>query len=139
MNRFVFLLAILFVSSSNGWAQRVIYSSQAINEPYQGPAILTIRPHGYFRSTITIKYADGRSQDVPKDSIWGYEDQRGRLYRYYKHDFYRVANTEGLVRYTILRPTGHGVANYKYFSQDYDSPLRWTRAKARRDSSQISQ
>ncbi len=139
MDRFIFSLAILFAFGSNGWAQRVLYSSQAINQSYQGPAIRTIRPRWYFASNITIKYADGRSQDVPKDSVWGYEDQRGRLYRYYKRDFYRVLNTEGLVRYSILRPTGRGVADYQYFSQDYDSPLRWTKAKARRDSSQVSQ
>lgn len=136
MRRFICLFAILTLGHT-GLAQRVLYTSQDIGQPYQGPAIKAIRPHWYFSSTLTINYKDGHSQDVPRDSIWGYEDRRGRRYRYYKHDFYRVLATDGLVRYSIQRPSGRGVADFRYFSQDYDSPLRWTKAKARRDSTAI--
>jgi hypothetical protein len=133
MSRLIFLLGILTLAH-HCLAQRVLYTSQDISQPYQGPAIRAIRPHWYYSPTLTIKYKDGRSQDVPRDSIWGYEDRRGRRYRYYKGTFYRVLDANGLVRYSIQRPTGRGVANMHYFSQGYDSPLRWTKAKARRES-----
>lgn len=133
MNRIVLLLGMLSLGPA-ALAQRVLYSSQDIDRAYEGPAIRTIRTHWYFSPTITVHYRDGRTQDVPRDSIWGYEDRRGRQYRYYKRDFYRVLNANGLIRYSIMRPTGRGVANMRYFSQDYDSPLRWTKARAGRDS-----
>ena len=137
MNRSLFGLILLIIMAPACLAQRVIYSSQMIQQPYQGPAIKTIRPHLRFSSSITVKYTDGRKELIPKDSIWGYENSRGRLYRYYKREFYRVVAVSDLVRYVITRPNGRGVVNTRYFSHDYDSELYWRKAKARRDSSQV--
>ncbi|AUD05976.1 hypothetical protein [Spirosoma pollinicola] len=136
MNRSLFWLALLIVAAPTCIAQRVIYSSQLISQSYQGPAIKKIRAPGRFSSTITVKYTDGRKQIIPRDSIWGYEDARGRLYRNYKREFYRVTAVSDLVRYVVTRSNGRGVVNTRYFSRDFDSALYWGKAKARRDSSQ---
>ena len=136
MNRSLFWLALLILVAPTCIAQRVIYSSQLISQTYQGPAIKTIHPHRMLSSTISVKYTDGRHQVIPKDSIWGYEDTHGRLYRYYQHEFYRVTAVSDLIRYVVTRPNGRGVVNTRYFSRDYDSALYWGKAKARRDSSQ---
>lgn len=76
MSRLIFLLGALTLALTC-LAQRVLYTSQDISRPYQGSAIRAIRPHWYFSPTLTINYKDGRSQDVPRDRIWGYEDRRG--------------------------------------------------------------
>lgn len=135
MNRSLFWLALLIVAAPTCVAQRVIYSSQMIAQSYQGPAIKKIRSPGRFSSTITVKYTDGRKQVIPRDSLWGYEDARGRLYRYYRHEFYRVTAVSDSVRYVVTRANGRGVVNTRYFSRDFDSALYWRKAKARGDSS----
>ena len=139
MNRSLFVVVLLLAVGPAGLAQRVLYSSQAINQPYQGAAIKRIRPHWLYSPIITVHYADGRQQKVARDSIWGYEDQRGRVYRYYKHTFYLVLGAKDVVTYNSPRPVGRAVVNVRYFSHDYDSPIRMTESKARLDSSQISQ
>lgn len=137
MNRFNCLLGMTLAFAGQGQAQRVLYSSHTINQSGQDAAIKTIRPHWAFSNVITVIYKNGHTERIPKDSIWGYEDRHGRLYRYYKNEFYRVRKVENLVYYTILRPTGQSVANRRLFSKSYDSPLRWTKAKARRDSNYL--
>jgi hypothetical protein len=137
MSRFISLFGIMLALSPIVQAQRVLYSSQSIKQRYHGPLIKAIRPHSVFTQFITIKYADGHSEQIDKDSIWGYEDRHGRIHRYYNKQFYLVRKANDVVYYSIQRPTGQGIANLRYFSQDYDSPLRWTKAKARNDSHQI--
>lgn len=55
MNRCVSLLGVLWVTRSACWALRVHYSSQTIQQTYQGPAIKAIRPNRFFSPAITLK------------------------------------------------------------------------------------
>jgi hypothetical protein len=133
MKRFILVLVIISGLALTGYAQQVLYSSQDIHQSYKGPAIKSIRQNWVFSPAITVRYVDGHTERIPKDSIWGYEDRRGRLYRYYKNEFYKIRKEKDVIYYTIQRPNGEGITNHHYFSQDYDTPLRWTKNKARRD------
>ncbi len=131
----LFTLAVLL--SANVLAQRVLYTSTDLAQPYDGPTLRNVRQHWALSPNITAVYADGHTEKVSRDSIWGYEDRKGRVYRFYRHGFYRLLPTSqktDLVRYRQLRNAGRGVAYVRYFSQTLDSPVRWTKRKAQKDT-----
>ena len=134
MKRISILAVLICALSLPCSGQRVLFSSGDIKQPYGGPAIKKVYRILRFSPNITVKYVDGSVEKVPIKSIWGYQDRRGRYFRIYKGDSYRIRDTTGIIRYSIMLPAGHGVANYSYYSQNLDSRLYWTRSKASRDT-----
>ena len=45
----------------------------------------------------------GAKSKVNKDSVWGLWDNKGQLFRYYHHLFYKVADTTNGITYQINR------------------------------------
>lgn len=137
MIRLLILFAVVGAMHTESLAQRVLYNSQQINQPDTEQGIRNVRPNWALSPTITVVYDDGRKEKVDRKTIWGYEDRRKRVYRYHKNSFYRLINTGDVVRYRQLRTTGRGMASINYFSNNLDSPVRWTKRKARKDMADV--
>lgn len=134
MKKALLLLTVSGLFYSAAFAQRIIYTSRTIQSPSQDAPIKALRFHWIYAPAITVKYIDGQTREVAKDSIWGYEDKLGHIYRYYKPYFYLVGDTDELISYSKPVPVGKGVSTAHYFSHDLDSPIRMTKAKALRDA-----
>ena len=137
MIRLLILIAIVGVLHTESSAQRVLYNSQQLNQPNTKRSIRTIRPNWALSPTITVVYADGHKEKVDRETIWGYEDRKKRVYRYHKNGFYRLMDTGDVIHYRQSRTTGRGMASVNYFSSSLDSPVCWTKRKARKDTADV--
>lgn len=71
-----------------------------------------------FSDHLTVKYADGTEQKVPKKNTWGYRDKRGNEYRYYNKYFYEIDVVDTII---IYRLTGRWTNIF--FSKTLDSEI----------------
>ena len=81
---------------------------------------------------LKVVYENGRKRKVLKDDVWGFQDRRGRLFRVYEGAVYRTIIKDDIVKYQRQKP---GTNEYQWrYSTDLDSPLYWTKRKARRNA-----
>ena len=127
------LLSLLLVLSFGGSsAQRILYTSQDLNRPYDGRPIDAIHPHwlaGGFATKITIVYKDGEKQKISRDSIWGFEDSTHSIYRSYQGELYEMKPKDDLLMYI----SASSRYRFPYYSKTLDGPLYGTKRQARKD------
>lgn len=138
MTRLFILLTIISLFSLEGLAQRVLYSSQDLDQRYVRPVIRDVIPNGIFSSNITVLYQDGRRERIPRRSIWGYEDRKNRVYRYYEGSFLQVVEIGELVKYTHQGIISDGILiENTYFSKTLDSAIHITKHRAAKDVAKL--
>lgn len=49
--------------------------------------------------TIQIRYPDGRTEKVPRASVWGYSNKKGKIYRIYGKAEYEVVTVGDVITY----------------------------------------
>jgi hypothetical protein len=49
---------------------------------------------------LIIKYTDGTKSKIPKDSVWGFRDNKGHLFRIFKGEPYQIMKRNGLIKYS---------------------------------------
>jgi hypothetical protein len=135
MARPFFFGMILCLNCLTSYAQRVLYNSQDLEQPGPTQTIRTIRPGGALSSTITVVYADGHKEKILRKDIWGYEDQKSRVFRYYGKSFFQLRDVGELVRYVVPQLGVDGLlTQYTYFSKTLDSTIHGSKRRARNDS-----
>lgn len=103
------LWIILILISTNGLlAQTIPHSPQIVRlgaNPFatiQTDAVQKVdKNEGGKNVLVWDKF--GAKSKVNKDSIWGLWDNKGQLFRYYHHLFYKVADTTNGITYQINR------------------------------------
>lgn len=104
--------------------QAILYSSRDIGKT-RSAAFEKIRvpEHGRF---VKIRHADGTKSKILKDSLWGYSDNKGRIYRLYKNRSYRVFAREDYIKYSYSNSgglTGLHAGKYMRYSKTLDSKI----------------
>ena len=84
--------------------------------------IRRITPQRYGKY-VRIRYYDGSKQKVFKDSLWGYIDKHGSVYRIYHRQSYRVLKKDEIVKYTYKKYVGKAWRTYLAYSTDLDSRI----------------
>jgi hypothetical protein len=59
---------------------------------------ITPQPYGKY---VRIRYYDGSKQKIFKDSLWGYIDKKGTVYRIYHRRSYSVLENDEIVNMPI--------------------------------------
>lgn len=103
------LWIILTLMSTNGLlAQTIRHSPQIVRlgaNPFatiQTDAVQKVDKNEGGKNVL-VWYKFGAKSKVNKDSIWGLWDNKGQLFRYYHHLFYKVADTTNGITYQINR------------------------------------
>lgn len=119
---------------------RVLYISTDINKVSSGDSIAKIRPGiPWLGKNIKLTLRNGERTTVPKKEIWGYSDEKGKVWRSFQKSFYQVMQVSDVVEYEIIesRPIGNGgVVNepVRKYSKTLDSRIVGSRKRALRDS-----
>jgi hypothetical protein len=79
---------------------------------------------------IAVVYTNGERRKIRKSDVWGYVDNRGRMFRLHKGHAYKVFMRGDFVKYERRMP---GTNVYRrLYSADLDSPVYLSKRKARR-------
>ncbi len=74
-----------------------------------------------------IVHNEGKKYYFLKDSIFGYKDCDNNVYRFYKNQEYKIAETSNICIYTRDLNTSHGkgfkIVTQYYFSKDIDGDI----------------
>lgn len=74
------------------------------------------------KSNILIYYRNGSKISVPYDSVWGYQEKNGNIFRIYAKEIYKIEKTGKLIIYN--RDIGGNDSDmHYYFSFDLDSKM----------------
>ncbi|QRR00683.1 hypothetical protein [Dyadobacter sandarakinus] len=134
--KFILTIIIVFVYCSHSFGQQaaLMYDSQhAVTKDSIG-VIKRIASHPLSRN-LKVVYTNGKKRKVPEKEVWGFRGRTGHLYRVYKGDVFRVMPKKDFVRYERhLTGTHYQVR----FSSDLDSPMVWSKRKARKYGSQLN-
>lgn len=84
--------------------------------------IRRITPQRYGKY-VRIRYHDGSKQKVFKDSLWGYIDKKGSVYRIYRRQQYRVLESDQIVKYAYKKYVGKAWRTYLAYSKNLDSRI----------------
>jgi hypothetical protein len=124
---------------------RLIDNSSAIYSQATTPdtTVKRIRAAGWLSRNIVIKKQDGSVLRVPKNTVWGYSDKNGKVWRRYRSGFYEVLRVADVVEYRDMvsqtyQTNGHSYTNQQpiiRYSRTLDSPIYGTRRRALRDDS----
>ncbi|HSC38597.1 MAG TPA: hypothetical protein VLD19_12015 [Chitinophagaceae bacterium] len=88
-----------------------------------------LETHGLLGSASVTVVKNGQKQSFPKNQLYGYRDCKGRDYRFYNHDTYRILDTAGFFIYYGYKyeqgPGGKGLVKTDeyYFSTEGNSQL----------------
>jgi hypothetical protein len=79
---------------------------------------------------VKVIYSNGQKSKILKSELWGFRTRSGRLYRLYDGKALRVVKQNDIVKYEYKQP---GTTCYsRRYSANLDSPVVWTKRKARR-------
>ena len=114
---------------------RVLYSSAELDQVSTADSIARIRPGGFLGNTLKFTLRDGERRSIPKKEIWGYSDEKGRVWRCFKKTCYQVLRVSDVVEYEISesRNVGHNIYVYepvKFYSKTLDSKIVGSRKRA---------
>jgi hypothetical protein len=126
---------LLIAGSAVGQQAALYYQSADIDKTQPDNSIRNIDVQKLGRYLV-IKYKNRAKTKVPKDSVWGFRDKKGRLYRMFKGEPYEVVKKNGYVRYAYdsfiyIEPTLIPNKEARY-SATLDSPIVRTKKKALR-------
>ncbi|TKT94236.1 hypothetical protein [Dyadobacter frigoris] len=120
------LLLVLFIgcsfSTSFGQHQKLLYNSSDIGQS-DSLTIKTIRGQQYSRY-VKVFNRSGTKIKIPKDSLWGFTDRKGHIYRFYKKLPYRVVFKNDFVKYIY---NGCRFTNIFYSKSPDSEMVRWKR------------
>ncbi|MEO6685353.1 MAG: hypothetical protein ABIN24_05285 [Dyadobacter sp.] len=95
------LILILFIScsfsDSFGQHQKLLYHSSDIGKS-DSLTIKKIHPQQYSKY-VKIRNQDGTKSKILKDSLWGFTDRKGHIFRFRKRLPYRVVFKKDFVKY----------------------------------------
>ncbi|MBO0937672.1 hypothetical protein J2I47_14030 [Fibrella sp. HMF5335] len=148
-----YLLLLFMVSACTARYQplrvqpnRLINNSSALYSPVTAPdtTIKRIRAAGWLSRNIVIKNQDGSVLRVPKNTVWGYSDKNGKVWRRYRSGFYQVIRIADVVEYQDIVSQTYQTNGHTYttqqpvirYSRTLDSPIYGTRRRALRDDNQ---
>ncbi|MBO0934476.1 hypothetical protein [Fibrella aquatilis] len=151
MRIFLLLFAVLISACSAKYQplrvqpNRLLTSSAALNDPATAPdtTIKRIRAAGWLSRKIVIKKQDGSVVRIPKNTVWGYSDKNGKVWRRYRATFYQVIRIADVVEYQDVVAQTYAVNGQPYtvqqtvtrYSRTLDSPIYGTKRRALRDES----
>ena len=121
MKIFFHIVLVTFISVATQ-AQSLLKSSSEINHAIADTAIKKIKPQKFGR-TLKVKYKDGSQQRIKMDSLWGYKDKKGRIFRLYKNVPYQILKENEFVTYFINSNTTMGPRTYRFYSKTRDSEI----------------
>jgi hypothetical protein len=109
-------LMTFFGHSRNGISTLGIYIKATDYESSILPVQKVVLNHLFSSPYITV-WQSGRKIRMNKDSIFGYRDEEGRSYRFFKNynDEYQIIENRGIVVYSLQRP----IYNSKGISMQY--------------------
>lgn len=123
---------------------RLLYSSADVSRPNvtADPSVRAVRKAGFFSNDIVTVKQDGSQTRVPENTLWGYVDKDGKVWRRYRKDFLEVRQIGVLVEYIELRSeqrrvngrTQYSRNRVSLFSRTLDSPIYQSRSRALRDN-----
>lgn len=112
---------------------RILHRSADVHNAGTGEPIESVRPILLSYGNLMVRYPDGRAEKVSRKNIWGYTDQKGRVYRYYRNAYYEVITMGDVVHYRKEGPQLPRQAPRTYYSKTLDSRVVPNRRKALRD------
>lgn len=141
--RLVFLfLGIVYGQLANAQCKLLYHSQDLPVTPDQDVVpdttdqITSIESRGTLSKYLIVHYAHSRRKLIPKNSIWGYVDNRKAIWRSYEKELFLVIkNNGGWVEYAVNRPVRtrltamHGAIMYSR-TLDSDIKSNWADAMA---------
>ncbi|MFD2936352.1 hypothetical protein [Spirosoma flavum] len=138
------LLVLAILASQPIYAQwRLLFRSQDIQQTLNlmtltdsANSIMAIESRGVLSKYLIVRYSRSKRKLVAKDSIWGFVDGNGAIWRCYEKELFLVINSNrGWVNYAINRPVGTRLtAMYgaRMYSRTLDSKIKsnWSEAMA---------
>lgn len=144
MKKLTILLAIALSSCSPDRAtltvqpNRILYSSTDINGATTADSIIRIKPGNFvFAKNVRLTLQNGERKTISKKAIWGYSDEKGKLWRRFRNTFYQIMEVSDVVEYEkiVPRTTGPNMVIYepvKMHSKTLDSKIVGSRKRALR-------
>lgn len=121
--------------NASGQHTALFYRSAEIETAPRDSTIRDVWPQKSGKYML-IKYRNGLKTKVPKDSVWGFRDRKGNVFRMYERVPYLVVENETYVKYhyeteIYIEPTfiPHTLS---YFSETLDSPIKSSKKKLAR-------
>lgn len=119
-------------------SNRLLYTSSDINQVSLVDSISRIRAGGLFLGkNVKFTLRNGEHRTVPKSEIWGYSDEKGRVWRCFRKSFYQVLRVNNVVEYEVVesRNVGHNIVvnePVRMYSKTLDSKIVGSRKRALR-------
>ena len=90
---------------------------------------------------VVIRYPDGRTEKVPRASVWGYSNKKGKIYRIYGKTEYEVVTVGDVITYEQQSTRNTMVGSQTtittvietFYSKTLDSKIFSSRKKALND------
>jgi len=129
---YVILVTLLLAQNALGQAALYFRSSDIKNASIDSP-IRDVLPQK-FGKHMRIKYRNGDRAKILKESVWGFRNRKGRLYRMYKGEPYEVVEKDGYIKYrydtfVYTAPAFIPITEDRY-SATLDSPIVFSKKKA---------
>lgn len=131
----VFVLFLLPAEKASSQKAALFFQSTDIENARTDSSIRDVWPQKLGKY-MRIKYRNGTKTKVPKESVWGFRNKKGRLYRMYRGEPYEVVVKDGYIKYyyetfVYIEPALIPDTETRY-STTLDSPIVFSRKKARR-------
>lgn len=154
MNRYIHFFWLVLLTACSAKQQplritpnRLLFHSTEMAQAASADSIKWIRPILFQRKVVKVRYPDNRDAVIARDSIWGYSDRRGRVYRRYRKTFLEVVQVGELIKYEEQTTTAYPVngqvmgatVTNTYYSRNLDSQIFSSPKKALRDSGAVYQ
>ncbi|MFD2570212.1 hypothetical protein ACFSUS_06170 [Spirosoma soli] len=116
---------------------RILYASTDINQATDD-SVARIKPGGFILGkNIKVTLRTGERRIIPRKDIWGYSDEKGKVWRCFKKTFYQVVQIGDVVEYEVieLRNTGNNLyvnEPVRLYSKTLDSKIVGSRKRALR-------
>ena len=111
---------------------RIIYNSNQINNRIGDTLQIKDINVGLFSNVLVVKLENDKKIFYKPQSIWGYEDEKGTYYRYFKNEFYRIEQIDTIMIYSYQNEPSALDRDY-YFSKTKNSMIfNLSRKKVRR-------
>src|ERR1035437_10424471 len=90
---------MLYAANPNKF--RLIYNSNQIYKPAADTLQIKNIRVASFSGLVVIKLQNKQKLVLKPKTIWGYQDDKGTCYRYWKHEFYKLVQLDSLVIYSL--------------------------------------
>ncbi|MBS1646921.1 MAG: hypothetical protein JST67_06235 [Bacteroidetes bacterium] len=124
----LFFLCSIFCLGQEKMPIRLFYKSSDINTPKQDTLnIKWVRPT-FFGRSIKVKLKNKTKITFKADTIWGYQNEEGRIYRQWWGGFMKVCQCDSLCIYMDTPKKKSTIHDAYYLSKGVDGaifPLSW--------------